>query len=153
MKEVLKRTISSFCISVTCGALMNLLIEVVVRLVTEMEDFSTISSEYIEMFPSKSIAVEVYVLLYGVIGAAFSAMAFIYEKVEIGFVLQNLIYVLLTGMIWLPIVVFIWQLHRYPQAFYGTVSGFVVTYVIMTVVGYKITKKEIDAINLYLGQN
>ena len=79
-------------------------------------------------------------------------MTFIYEKPEIGFVLQNLIYCILTGIFWVPIVVFIWQLNRYPQAFYGTISGFIATYIIMSVVGYKITKKEVEAINLYLGQ-
>lgn len=153
MKEVLKRSVGSFLISAVCGAFMNLMIEVVVRMVTGMEDFSPLSPEYIAMFPSERIAVEVNILLYGVIGAAFSFMTFIYEKVEIGFILQNLIYFILTGIVWFPIVVFIWQLNRHPQAFYGTLSGFIATYVIMTVVGYKITKKEIDTINLYLGQS
>ena len=152
MKEVLKRSFCSFCISAVCGAFMNLMIEIVVRMVTGIEDFSPLSPEYVALFPSERIAVEVNILLYGVIGAVFSAMTFIYEKPEIGFVLQNLIYCILTGIFWVPIVVFIWQLNRYPQAFYGTISGFIATYIIMSVVGYKITKKEVEAINLYLGQ-
>lgn len=50
-------------------------------------------------------------------------------------------------------MVFVWQLNLYSNALLGTLLGFGATYIIMSVVGYRITKKEVDAINLYLGQN
>lgn len=153
MKEIIKRSANSFAVSAVCGGLVNLLIEVIVRMVTGMEDFIPLSPEYMKLFPSESIAVEVNILLYGVIGAVFSAMTFIYEKVEIGFLIQNLLYFMLTGIFWVPIVVFVWQLNLYSNALLGTLLGFGATYIIMSVVGYRITKKEVDAINLYLGQN
>ena len=151
MKNILKRCAGSFAISCVCGAITNLLIEVIVRAVTGMEDFSTLSPEYLSLFPSTSIAVEVNILLYGVIGAGFSAMTFIYEQDRIGFVIQNLIYYVLTAIIWVPIVIVIWRLDKYGKALVGTLIGFAASYVVMTVVGYKITKKNIKEINLFLG--
>lgn len=151
MKNILKRCAGSFAISCVCGAVSNLLIEVIVRAVTGMENFSTLSPEYLSLFPSMSIAVEVNILLYGVIGAGFSAMTFIYEQDRIGFVIQNLLYYVLTAIIWIPIVIVIWRLDKYGKALVGTLIGFAVSYVVMTVVGYKITKKNIKEINLFLG--
>lgn len=138
--------------SAICGLVVLLLIELLVRKIAGIEDFSPLSPEYIALFPSQSIALEVDILLYGVIGATFSGMSFIYEKDRIGFVLQNIIYFVLTSVVWLPIVTLIWQLHRYPTALLGTLSGFTLTYLIMSVVGYRITKKEVAEINHILAQ-
>lgn len=151
MKTMLKRCAGSFAISCVCGAIANLLIEVIVRAVTGMENFSPLTAEYLSLFPSESIAVEVNILLYGVIGAGFSAMMFIYEQDKIGFVIQNLIYYVLTALVWVPIVVFVWQINKYREALVCTLIGFLASYVIMTVVGYKVTKKDVKEINLYLG--
>lgn len=151
MKLILKRCVSSFAISCVCGAIVNLLIEVIVRTVTGMENFSPLTAEFISLFPSESIAVEVNILLYGVIGAGFSAMMFIYDQDRIGFVIQNLIYYVLTALVWVPIVVFVWQINKYSEALIYTLMGFLGTYIIMTVVGYKVTKKDIEEVNLLLG--
>lgn len=85
------------------------------------------------------------------IGMAFSSMLFIYEIDRIGFVLQNAIYYLVTGIVWIPIVAFLWQLWRYPQALVCTIVGFVMTDVIMTVIGYRTTKRNIRELNAALG--
>ncbi len=148
--NILKRCSISFAISSVCGALSNLIIELVVRAVTGMNDFSPLSPEFVELFPSETIAVEVNVLLYGVIGASFSAMTFIYEKEKIGFIVQNMIYCILTSIIWVPIVVFVWQLNKYGNALVGTLIGFFSTYVVMSIVGYRITKERVKEINMYL---
>lgn len=150
MRNILKRCIFSFAISSVFGALTNLIIELVVRTVTGMDDFTPISPEFVELFPSETIAVEVNILLYGVIGAGFSAMIFIYENEKIGFIVQNIIYCLLTSIIWVPIVVFVWQLNKNGNALIGTLLGFFVTYIVMSVVGYKITRAKIKEINMYL---
>lgn len=149
---MLKRCTFSFMMSAMCGLIINMLIEIIVRMVTGMDDFIPISPEYLAMFPSESIAIEVHVLLYGVIGAAFSGMMFVFEYDKLGFVMQNILYFLLTGIIWLPIITIIWQLQRYPSALICTLLGFAVTYVIMSIVGYKITKKDVEQINHFLEQ-
>ena len=152
MKEILYRCIFSFAVSAVCGNITNFLIEFVVRTVTGSKDFLPLSPEFVALFPSESIAVEVNILLYGIIGVAFSLAAIIYEKDRLGVIVQNILYFIVTSMVWVPIVTLVWQLHKYPQALIGTICGFVVTYIIMSIVGYRITKKNIEKINLCLAE-
>lgn len=150
MIAILKRCATSFAISSFCGTVVNLVIEIIGRKITGMTDFTPFTKEYLELFSSQSLAVEVNILLYGLIGATFAAMAFIYEIDRIGFIFQNLIYFILTGVVWVPVVMLVWQLGRYPKALIGTIIGFAITYLIMSIVGYRTTKKEVEAINSFL---
>ncbi len=143
---MLKRYIHSFLYSVFFGLLANLLIELVVRIFFGI-DYSPLTPEYIDLFPSYSIALMTDMLLYGVLGMTFSVMMFVYEFDRIGFVIQNILYYFLTGVIWIPIVTFVWQLQRYPKALWGVLMGFVATDIIMTLVGYRTTKKNIMELN------
>ena len=83
---------------------------------------------------------------------ALTTFIIIYEKIELGFILQNIIYFLLTGVVWIPVICFVWQLYRYPAALVSTIGGFVLTYVVMSIVGYHITKKEVTEINARLAK-
>ena len=147
---MLKRIYSGFANSVVCGLLVNILINVAVVLITGDKEFCAVAPEYIELFPSASIAILVNILLYGLIGAAFSGMTFIYEQDRIGFVAQNMIYFVLTALVWIPIVMLIWQLQKYSEALWSTVAGFAFTYLIMSIVGYRITKRQVEEINVML---
>ena len=149
---MIKRCMTSFLISSMCGLIVNLLIEAIVRRVSGMTDFVPFAAEYLAKFPSDTIAVEVAILLYGVIGAAFAGMAFIYEENRIGFLVQNLIYFAGTSLVWVPIVTLIWQLHKHAQSLIGTLIGFAATYLIMSIVGYRITKEDVRQINRLLQQ-
>lgn len=149
---MLKRISFSFVVSCLCGLLVYMLTELIGSVLVGLEGFSVLTPEYLSMFPSETLALEVAILSHGLIGAAFSAATFIYEKVEIGFILQNILYFVMTGVVWIPVVSFVWQLYRYPQPFFSTIGGFVVTYIIMSVVGYNITKKEIALINAHLAE-
>lgn len=152
MRDIFQRCIFSFAISSVCGAVTNLLIELFVRMIIGKEDFLPISPEFVALFPSDSIAVEVNVLLYGIIGIAFSAAATIFEKDRMGFIVQNVLYCIVTSLVWVPIVILVWQLDKYPRALIGTLCGFAVTYIIMSIVGYRITKKNIEEINQCLAE-
>lgn len=149
---MIKRASFSFIISSFCGLVVYLLIEFLVGVVIGVEGFSGLTPEYLAKFPSETLALGVAVLSHGLIGATFAAATAIYEKAELGFILQNMIYVLLTGIVWIPIICFVWQLYRYPTALLSTIGGFVLTYVIMSVVGYNITKKEVAEINARLAE-
>ncbi len=152
MKLMIKRCGESFGISAICGLLVNMLIEIIVRFVTRDESFVPLAPEFVAFFPSETIAMEVNILLYGVIGAAFSVAARVYEQERLGYVWQNLIYFLLTSIVWIPIVILIWQLQKYPEALISALAGFAGTYVIMSIVGYRITKNDVDRINWVLEQ-
>ncbi len=150
MKIMMKRCGISFLISAFCGLIVNMFVEIVVKEITGVKNFSPLSPEFRATFSSESIAIYVNILLYGVIGATFSGFTFIYEIERLGYIFQNIFYYIATGIIWVPIVVSMWQLYRYPQALISTFGGFLVTYVIMTILGYKIKKQEVDTINLVL---
>ncbi len=150
---MLKKICFSFSISALCGLLVYMLLELVAGVILGVEGFSAMTPEYIALFPSETIALEVAILSHGVIGAVFAAATVVYEKIELGFILQNVIYVLVTGLVWIPLFSFVYQLYRYPQAMISTIGGFFATYVVMSVVGYKTTQKEIAQINQCLERN
>ena len=149
---MIKRAMFSFIISSFCGLVVYLLIEFLFGVVIGVEGFMALTPEYVAKFPSETLALGVAVLSHGLIGAVFAAAGSVYEKEEIGFILQNVIYVLLTGIVWIPIICFVWQLYRYPSALFCTIGGFVLTYVVMSVFGYKITKREVEQINARLAE-
>ena len=149
---MIKRISFSFAISCCCGLVVYMLIELIAGVIIGVEGVSGLTPEYRAMFPSETLALGVAVLSHGIIGATFAAATVIYEKVEIGFILQNIIYVVLTGIVWIPLICFVWQLYRYPSALFSTIGGFLLTYVVMSVVGYNITKKEVNLINARLAE-
>lgn len=143
---MIKRCLNAFIYSTFFGVLINLVIELIVRVVSGF-DYSPITPEFRAIFPSATTAVFADALLYGVIGFIFAFMLFIYNYDKIGFVIQNIIYYVGTSIVWMPIIIFIWQLQKYPGALISTIIGFVVAEIIMTVIAYNITKKNIAAIN------
>lgn len=149
---MIKRAAFSFIISSFCGLVVYLLIEYIVGVLIGVEGFTALTPEYLAKFPSETLALGVAVLSHGLIGAVFAAATSVYERVEIGFILQNIVYVLLTGIVWVPIICFVWQLYSYPAALYSTIGGFVLTYVVMSVIGYNITKREVAEINAKLAE-
>ena len=149
---MLKRASFSFIISSFCGLVVYMLLELIFGVIIGLDGFCAMTPEYLALFPSETLALGVAVLSHGMIGVTFAAATVIYEKVEIGFILQNIIYVLLTGIVWIPLICFVWQLYHYPAALVSTIGGFVLTYLIMSVVGYNVTKKEVAEINARLAE-
>ena len=146
MKEVLKRGFTSFALSSFAGLLVNLIIDIIMNRVLKT-GFHSMSPEYVALFPSVTIAAYVNVLLYGVIGATFALSAYIYEVERIGFIIQSIIYFVITSSVCVGITILLWQLHRYPSAFISTLAGYFATHVIMMVIEYRKLKDDIRAIN------
>ncbi len=143
---MIKKCLNAFIYSTFFGVLINLIIELIVRAVSGF-DYSPITPEFQALFPSVTMAVFADALLYGVIGFIFSFMLFIYNYDKLGFVVQNIIYYVGTAIVWMPIIIFIWQLQKYTSALISTIIAFIVVEIIMTVIAYSITKKNIAEIN------
>ncbi len=146
MREVLKRGFMSFAISSFAGLIVNLIIDVIMN-AGGMTGFSSMSPDYVALFPSVTIAAYVNILLYGVIGATFALSAYIYEVEKIGFIIQSIIYFVITSSVCVGITIILWQLHKYPSAFISTLAGYFATHVIMMVIEYRKLKADIKAIN------
>ena len=146
MKEVLKRGLTSFALSAFAGLLVNLIIDVIMSSVLKI-GFISMSPDYVAFFPSVTIAAYVNILLYGVIGATFSLAAYIYEVEKIGFIIQSIIYFVITSSVCVGITILLWQLHKYPAAFISTLAGYLATHIIMMVIEYRRLKADIKVIN------
>lgn len=146
MKLVLSRAGKSFLLSCICGLIVNLLIDTIVTMISG-NAFVSIPVDFKESFPSPVQAAYVNVLLYGIIGASFGGFTCIYECNRIGFIIQNIIYFIATSAVWFTISICIWQLQRYFSALICTLCGYIVTYIIVTVLQYRQLKQNVAEIN------
>ena len=71
----------------------------------------------------------------------------IFECNRIGFLIQGLIYFIVTAIVSVGITVLFWQLHHHPAALICTLLGYGVTYVIMGFVQYRRLKQDVQYIN------
>ena len=152
LKEILKRGAASFAISAVYGLVVNLVIDLVVNAVGVQTEggFISMSPEFRKLFATPVMAAYINVLLYGLIGATFSGMSFIFECPKIGYIVQSLIYFVSTAAVWIIVTILLWHLHRYPQALIATIAGYGVTYIIMGIATYKRLKSDINEINSVL---
>ena len=146
LKETIKKGAISFAISSFVGMIINFLIDVFVN-AAGIKDFCSISPEFRELFPTQAIAVYSNIMLYGIIGATFSMMTFVFELERISFLVQSIIYYVVTAAVCLGITMILWQLQRYPQALIGTLLGYTVTHIIMFTMEYRKLKRDIETIN------
>lgn len=87
------------------------------------------------------------IALLGIIGATFSLSSYIYEIEKMGFMIQSIIYFVITSTVCVGITIILWQLHKYPAAFISTLAGYLATHIIMMVIEYRRLKADIRAIN------
>ena len=146
MKEYLKKGITSFAISSFAGLLVNFIIDLIANL-TGHTGFVSMSMDYLALFPSVALAAYVNVLLYGVIGATFAMTTVVYEIERMGFVIQSILYFVITSSVCMAITIFLWQLYKYPAAIICTLLGFAVSHVLMITNEYRKLKADIKVIN------
>ena len=146
MKEILKKGFIGFAMSAFIGTAVNMIVDIIANALG-VENFISMSPDFRNLFPTPVIAAYVNVFMYGIIGATFSVMTFIYEVNKLGVVLQNIIYFLVTAPVAVGIAVLIWQLHHYPKAIISTLVGYGLCYLIIGILQYRKLKDDIRQIN------
>lgn len=146
MKEILKKGFMGFAMSALIGTTVNMLIDIIANASGEV-NFISMSPDFRSLFATPVIAAYVNTILYGVIGATFSMMTFIYDVSKLGFLIQNIIYFIVTAIVAVGITILIWQLHHYPQAIISTLAGYGVCYLIIGILQYRRLKEDIRQIN------
>ena len=136
----------SFAIGSFSGLMVNFIIDIIAQAMGA-EQFCSIAPDFQALFPTTAMAAYANVLLYGCISASFAAMTFIYDIERIGFVIQSIIYFLVTSAVCLLITMLLWQLQRYPAALLGTLAGYAMTHVIMITMAYRKLRKDVSEIN------
>ena len=149
IKDLFEKGAISFAIGSFAGLMVNFIIDLVAHAMGA-EQFCSISPDFQALFPTTAMAAYANVLLYGCISAAFAVMTFIYDIERIGFLIQSIIYFLVTGSVCILITTLLWQLHRYPAALICTLAGYAVTHIIMFTVCYRKLKNDIQEINTQL---
>jgi len=153
MKMLVKRISISFAISSFIGLIVNLFIDMGVNTFSNIENFVSIPPAFVELFPTMVMAAYGNVLIYGVIGAVFAAMTFVFELDRIGFLLQYLIYFAATSAVLAFITLCLWKLQNIPMALVSTLIGYGLTFLIMGLVQYKAVKRDICEINEFAALN
>ena len=146
MKEYLRRGMISFIVSCFCGMMVNLIIDTIVHSMGN-KDFTSISPFFLEHFSSPITAAYLNILLYGVIGFTFSIMTFVFDLEKIGFIIQSIIYFVVTSAVYVAITVLLWQLQKRPEALISTLAGYAGTFVLMCIIMYRSLKKDMEEIN------
>ena len=136
----------SFAIGSFSGLIVNLIIDIVANALGA-EGFCSITPNFQALFPTSAMAAYINVLLYGCISASFAFMTFIYDVERIGFLIQSIIYFVVTSTVCLLITMLLWQLQRYPKALLGTLACYAVTHVIMITTAYRKLRKDVSEIN------
>lgn len=148
LRKAIKRAASSFATSSIAGQIIFLIIQLTIR----KKDFVPLVPSYRAFFASDTIAVNVYFLLIGVIGATFGACSLIFELEKWSWIKQGVIHFLLTTIVWLPLATFLWGLYCYPQAVVSTLISMTFTYIIIWTIQYQLCKNSIHQINQKLSE-
>lgn len=147
MKKYLNRIFSGFYHSAFAGLLVFLIIDVCLNHFVESEGFVSIPPAFLERFATPVIAAYANIIVYGLIGATFAGMTFIFEVDRLGFVIQYLIYFLSTGAVLTFITMYLWKLQTVPTAFFSTLAGYAVTFIIVGMLQYRMLRQDIAMIN------
>lgn len=129
------------------SSFVSVLVLVIMELVIHRENFFPLVPAYTDHFESLSMALNVYHLLVGLIGAAFGGASVIFEIESWSFFKQGVIHFMLTTAVWLPISTFLWGLSMYPSAIVSIFISFAVTYGVTWWMNYQKCRESIQKIN------
>lgn len=147
MNKVIKQTCISFAISCFAGLIVNLLIDVGVNSYGVIDDFISVPFAFAERFPTPVIGAYINIILYGLIGATFSIMTFVFDITRLGFLIQYVIYFCSTSVVLVYITMYLWKLQTIPVAMISTLVGYGISFVIMGIVQYRMVRQDIEKIN------
>lgn len=143
--KYLKRCGLSFLLSAVISMICLLLIECISYKLGNL--ICPMPRDFVARFPTETMAFGADILIYGLIGAVFAGMSFIYDIDRLGILVKSAVYFVGTTVFWLPLTLFIWELWRYPVALVCTIGGFLLSELITTVSGMREVKRNVEMIN------
>ena len=145
LKKILIRFINSFCYSIA----ITMILQVGVIIATGKPPMLP---EFIQRFDSELMAFAFQLLLVGLMSGVNGAGTAVFEARRIGLMGQSLLFLMIMLCAWIPVACYAWGFHKYPASMAVTVCSIVVSYGICWVIQYKLTRKDIEAINAKLSE-
>ena len=143
LKKALGRAVCSMGIT----SLLSLVTLLAVELCAQQAGFVPLLPDFLAHFSSPTIALGVYHVLVGLIGAGFGGFSVLFEIERWSFLKQGVAHFLLTTAVWLPICAFLWGLGRYPQALFSILVRFTATYIVTWLTAYQRCREAVRRIN------
>lgn len=108
--------------------------------------------EFASRFDSVTEAFCVQLMLIGISSASFGAGTVVMEMEHLSLLTQSVIYMLVTGVVWVSVGCYCWGLHKYPQTMLGVGITYVISYSISWIIQYRICKKSVEEINFMINE-
>ena len=143
LKQILIRFMNGFCYSIA----ITMMIQAVVMFSTGN---TPMLPEYIARFDNPLNAFVSQLILIGLMSGVSSAGTIVFEAKKIGLLAQSILFLLIMLAAWIPVSCIAWGFHKYIVSMIVTICSIVVSYGICWGILYKLSRREIEAINAKL---
>ena len=103
--------------------------------------------EFVNHFDNSLEAFAVQLILIGLSSASLGAGSVVMEMERLSLLAQSLIYLIITGFVWVLVGCYCWGLHKYPLTMLSVGCSYIISYTISWMIQYRICKKSVDEIN------
>ena len=142
IKKALILGIHSFMYSVG----ITLIIQCLCMLIID-GNYIPLIPEFVNHFDNSLEAFAVQLILIGLSSASLGAGSVVMEMERLSLLAQSLIYLIITGFVWVLVGCYCWGLHKYPLTMLSVGCSYIISYTISWVIQYRICKKSVEEIN------
>ena len=139
---MIKKLVNHVC----CGFTVTTVVVLLIQIVRANACMSVVTDGFAARFASREAAALAQLGLVGLIGAAFSGAALVFEIERWSYLKQGVVHFLITAAVWIPVAWLCWS----PYSGIGlwlTIGGWTLTYCINWLVQYSIYKRRIAELN------
>lgn len=147
IRNALVRGINSFMYSVGITAT----IQCVCMLLTHGK-YIPLLPEFMSRFHNAIEAFAVQLILIGISSASLGAGSVVMEMERLSLLAQSLIYLIITGFVWILIGCYCWGLHKYPLTMLSVGCSYIISYAISWIIQYRLCKKSVEEINCKINE-
>lgn len=142
IKKALIRGIHSFMYSVGITLTIQCLCMLIIA-----GNYIPLIPEFVNHFDNSLEAFAVQLILIGLSSASLGAGSVVMEMERLSLLAQSLIYLIITGFVWVLVGCYCWGLHKYPLTMLSVGCSYIISYTISWMIQYRICKKSVDDIN------
>ena len=131
---------------ICCGFAVTVAAALAIQILRANACRSLVTDGFAARFASREAAALAQLGLIGLIGAAFSGAALVFEIERWSYLKQGAAHFLITAAVWVPVAWLCWTPYSGPGLWF-TIAGWTLTYSINWLVQYAIYKRRIRELN------